>query len=216
MGSRKGTIIIFILIILTVGLLAIYLYRKNNKKVDAKKGNPKMLFIGDSFTVGTNSYVDQLVTRYPNIQATKIAKVGATTDWMVLNAMDSIRFGGYDTIFILGGVNDIYARNATAQAKLNLQQLYDAGKASGAKVIAITIAPSDNYASYDDYKGSLTADLNDWIKNNQTPDYIIDFNSRLRLNDGSQDTSFFEPDRLHANTEGHELLTNEIDKTVFK
>lgn len=214
----KKIIIIVIIIVVIFLIWIFYLLFNNGKKINVKATSSpkKFLFIGDSFTDNPNSYADQLKKDYPGINITKIAKVGEKTDWMLQNSSNSIRQGKYDAIFVLGGINDIYARNSISDAKANLQAIYDLAKNNGSKIIGITIAPTDYYQFYDSQKGQLTNELNSWILKNKSLTYAIDFNSLLKSSDGKQDTSLFQADKLHANSQGHRLLADSIEKKVFK
>lgn len=214
----KKIMIIAIIVIVIFLIWIFYTVFNNGKKINVKTNTApkKFLFIGDSFTDNPNSYADQIKKDYPNINITKIAKVGEKTDWMLQNASDSIQKEKYDAIFVLGGINDIYATNSIGNAKANLQAIYDLAKSNGSKIIGITIAPTDYYASYDPTKGQLTNDLNTWILKNRSLTYAIDFNSMLKSSDGKQDTSLFQPDKLHANPQGHRLLADKIESKVFK
>lgn len=174
----------------------------------------RVLFIGDSYTAGSNSYADQLKKMIPNIQIKKIAKVGEKTDWMLSNSSNEISGNKYNAVFILGGLNDVYALGNIDSTKKNLEAMYEIAKKSGAKVIGITIAPTDYYSSYTPAKGKLTDDLNAWIKHNKTVDASIDFNKMLKSG-SRQDTGLFVSDKLHASTKGHEMLASDIKKKVF-
>lgn len=187
------------------------------KSSSVRKVSPfgKILFIGDSYTAGSNSYADQLKKLMPNIEIKKIAKVGEKTDWMLANSLNEIANNKYDAVFILGGINDVYALSNISSTESNLQSIYDAAKKSGAKVIGITIAPTDYYSLYTPVKGQLTDSLNSWIKRNKTITTSIDFNKILKSG-GKQDTSLFVADKLHASTKGHEMLANDIKRKVFK
>lgn len=204
---------IFIIIFLGLGIWLIMYFVNKDKKIDISKKN-RILFIGDSFTASNYSYADQIKQDHPNIQITKIAKVGAKTDWMLEQATQELASNKYDSVFVLGGVNDIYSTGSIAKAEENLQAIYDLAKKSGASVIGITIAPSDYYSLYDSQKGKLTNELNSWIMNNRTLDYTIDFNSLLKKN-GVQDASLFIDDKLHVNSEGQRLLAYRIENKVF-
>lgn len=206
----------FIAILIFLGLaawLVLYLVNKNTKTDISKNNN--ILFIGDSFTAGDQSYADQLKSDYPEINITKISKIGAKTDWMLQQAQNDISSRKYNLIFVLGGVNDIYALNDISTTKNNLRDIYNMARLSGAKVVGITIAPSDYYSAYDSNKGLLTDELNSWILNDANVNYKIDFNSLLKKN-GVQDISLFVDDHLHANSIGHKLLAKKIEEKVFK
>jgi lysophospholipase L1-like esterase len=183
------------------------------KKMKLKK-NARLLFIGDSYTAGNTSYADQLKKSNPDLQINKIAKVGEKTDWMLQNAHDDLSSNNYDAVFILGGINDVYALNSITNAKKNLQSMYNLAKNSGMKVIGVTIAPTDSYPPYTDELGKLTNDLNSWILNNKTLDSAVDFNKMLKKN-GKQDLNLFVSDKLHANSSAHKTLADTIEKNMF-
>ena len=183
-----------------------------SKKLDP---NGNMLFIGDSYTAGSNSYADQLKAMYPGLNITKIASVGQKTDWMLQNAASAIQSGNYEAVFILGGINDIYATNRIDTAENNLQAMYDMAKNAGSKVIGVTVNPTDFYPPYDATKGQLTDSLNSWIMNNGTLDAAVDFNAMLKSG-GKQNLSLFNSDNLHANTQGHGLLASNISNNIFQ
>lgn len=174
-----------------------------------------LLFIGSSSVNDPNSFADQLQIMYPDLGITKIAQDGAQTSWMYSNAISDIEGGNFDGIFIFGGLNDIYATGTIESAKTNLQALYDKSKAAGAITIAITLQPTDNYASFTQTKGNLTLDLNEWIEDNSTPDIIIDLYGFLIDYQGNQNTDFFKTDYLHLNYEGQNMLADEISATIF-
>jgi lysophospholipase L1-like esterase len=179
----------------------------NKGKRIPNSGN--VLFVGDSYTAGNGSYADLLKTQFPNLNIKKIAKVGATTDWMVQNASNDISSGNYDGVVILGGVNDIYSRNSIDQTKKNLQLMYDQAKSAGSKVVGVTIAPTDYYDKYDAAKGKLTKELNGFIENNRSLSKVIELD-KLFTKDAKQNLSFFVGDRLHPNYLGNKLLSGEL------
>jgi hypothetical protein len=194
-----------------VKLLAGSTTKKNDttKAPDKKK---KLLFIGDSYTANFHSvsYADQLAALMPNIEYKKIAKVGQNIKWMIQNSQDEIKNGSYNTVFTLGGLNDVYQGKSFENITANLQVIYDLAKKSGASSVAITLPPTDYYSLYKPAFGDLTKKVNDWILNDAKADYKIDFYKMLVGVDGKQNLKLFGDDKLHATTEGQKLLTDAI------
>jgi lysophospholipase L1-like esterase len=213
MSNRNIFIIIGSAFVAAIGtIIGVSIYR-NSKKINSKKPF-NLLFIGDSYTDNPNSYADQLKAMLPNANITKIAKVGQKTDWMLSNASKEIQSEKYDAVFILGGINDIYARNSIAVAENSLQTMYNQVKQTPAKLIGISIASTDYYPPYDATKGRLTDELNTWIRNNRSLDYFIDMNSLLKKN-GKQNLDLFNPDKLHPTPYAQKLLASEIKQKMF-
>jgi lysophospholipase L1-like esterase len=180
-----------------------------------KKG--RVLFIGDSYTDSPTSYADQLQLLFPSLYIKKIAKVGSKTDWMLDNAKMELKNRKYDAVFILGGINDIYATGSITNTEKNLEKIYQLAKDNGAKVIGVTIAPTDYYAPYTAQKGKLTEDLNKWILGNDTLDAAVDFNKILKGPDGKQNVALFSTDstKLHASPTAHKMLAEQIKSDLF-
>lgn len=210
----------FIALGIIAGAIFLYTYIMNRyfKKIDIKspKSNHNILVIGDSLTAHNNSYAEYLKNDIPAIQLTKVAEGGRRTRWMLDNAWNDLNSGKYAAVFILGGTNDVYALTGSADAKRNLQSMYDAAHRAGSKVVAITIPPSDYYSLYNSKYGAETEELNNWIRNNKTVDFIIDLNSLVKNPDGTPNTSYFVSDNLHLNSAAHKLIAQTIEQTVFQ
>ena len=195
------------------GLIAVITNAYSNTRKIGKRSN--VLFIGDSITAGNFSYADQLAKLIPSLNVKKIAKGGMRTDWMLDNAKADLQSGNYDAVFILGGINDAYSQVSISGIEKNLQAMYDLGRRNGAKVYALTVVPSENYVSYNNFYGTRAEALNSWIRGNKSVTKVIDYNKLLKTN-GKQNTALFAPDALHPNTKGHTVLAEYINKNVFK
>ena len=203
-------------ILISFGVLAgggiIALIVNSNSKLRA---DSNVLFIGDSYTAGNSSYADQLAKMLPSLRVKKIAKVGEKTDWMLRNAGNEIDSKKYKAVFVLGGINDVYAGSSLNNIENNLQAIYDKAKRAGAKVIAVTIPPTNYYGSYTDAKGYEADKLNYWIKKNRSVNKVIDMNTMLKAG-GKQNLQLFASDKLHATPQAHGMLANEIKKNIFR
>lgn len=218
-GMRVAGILLGIAALIGIGYA---LLKKNTmtQSIDISQprgadGVPRILFIGSSSTAATNGYVDQLKAMWPEIEVTKVAQVGATTTWMVENAMGEISSAKYDAVVIFGGLNDIYATGNVQQAKDNLSAMYDATNAAKSILVAITVQPTNNYSAYNATRGEQTIDLNNWIWAQSRPDWTIDLYHLLLNENGLVKTYLYEPDGLHLNADGHALLAAEIDNVLF-
>lgn len=202
--------------LITLGALAggglTMLVINNAKRI---KPNGNVLFIGDSYTVGSSSYADQLKNKFPSLKIKKIAKVGEKTDWMLRNSASDLASGKYDAVFILGGINDVYAGVPASTTENNLQAIYSNAKKAGAKVIALTLPPTNYYADYTASKGYNADVINYWIKKNRTVNKVVDLNTLLKKG-GKQNLDLFVADHLHATPQAHGMLANDIVKNVFK
>lgn len=192
----------------------------DEKTSDVPRINPNssnLLFVGDSLTVYTNSFADQLKKQYPNINITKVASVGKQTSWMLPQLQQELLTGKkYNGIIFTGGVNDIYATNSIINAKSNLQKMYDIAKNSGALVIALNVLPTATYSLSNAKTTQLTNDLNSWIKSNKTVDILVDINSLLNNGKDGTKLEYLQPDKLHLNDLAHSVIKNELANKIIK
>lgn len=186
--------------------------------IKPKKINPvpgtKLLFIGSSSTADVNSYADQIGNWYPDVEVTKIAQVGATTNWMIDNALTEISSGQYAGIYIFGGLNDVYAGLGASTAIANLQTMVDSGKSAGSIVTLITLQPTDNYSAYTADKGAQVDEINSYILSSNA-NFVVDLFGMTTFADGSQDTSWFQGDFLHLTYVAQTELANEVIAITF-
>lgn len=192
----------------------------DKKTPDVPRINPNssnLLFVGDSLTVYTNSFADQLKKQYPNINITKVASVGKQTSWMLPQLQQELLTGKkYNGIIFTGGVNDIYATNSIINAKSNLQKMYDIAKNSGALVIALNVLPTATYSLSNAKTTQLTNDLNSWIRTNKTVDILVDINSLLNNGKDGTKLEYLQPDKLHLNDLAHSVIKNELANKIIK
>ena len=115
---------------------------------------PKVVFMGDSITLGTsdfaNNYVGDRSWFYALVNAPDapvafaggVADNGMNTSWMAEHVWDALSKQP-DMIIVLGGTNDIAPGNDPAASFANLQRIVDAAAQAGVKVAVCTIPPSD-------------------------------------------------------------------------
>lgn len=206
MKPQAKNLLIGLAIGFTLVGLGFFAFRK--KKSSTKVNS--ILFMGDSNTFANFSYVDQLKKIFPNLIIKKIAKNGATTQWMSEQLRDELKKYKYDVVAILGGSNDIYGSGKIDGAKKNLDEMYNFAHTVGSKVIAITPPNKDFYENRTDEKQTLLSDLVDWIMSNKKADYKIDFHKI------TNDKSFFSKadGYLHPQSNAHKLLADETKEQL--
>ncbi len=233
--SKKTQEILFFAGLSILTILSIVIGKKIFKKPSSSDGSnnevkpeqttslkniSKILIVGDSITVGgiyTGGYVNLIKKLYPDITITTVAAIGISTDWMLTNAKPKIESGNYDLLIIMGGTNDIYSGRLLKNTKANLQAIYDAAKAKGTKVMAITPPPSGNYNLWTLSKQAFHEALNKFILTNKSVDYPVDFYTLLSDSSGKgkAKTAYMIADGLHPNFTAHKLLFNFIINKYF-
>lgn len=197
-----------LLIGLAIGLsivgLGFIVLKKKNKRIRS------ILFVGDSNTAANFSYADKLKKMFPNLIVKKIAKNGATTEWMNERVRDELKSYNYDLIAVLGGSNDIYGSNRVDTAKKNLSEIYNLAKLKGTKVLAITPPNKDFYSGKTEKKQELLSDLVNWIMTNKNVDYKINFYNL------TNDKSLFSAgdNYLHPQSKAHDLIVEDFKERI--
>ena len=187
----------------------VYVFRKQiNNIFSGHKCSNSFLFIGDSNTAGSNSYADKFISRCKNPKNKKIAKSGATTDWMLPKLFTELNENQYDVVTILAGSNDIFARLSVDKAKKNMDKMLSAAKKSGAKIVVITPPYKGHYPRTTQTHLRLIQEWNNYLKNHKTPFKFIDFSQIVR------DKSLFLSDNQHVNSQGHQILTQAYLKAL--
>jgi|GEM_PF-4853876 len=99
------------------------------------KGKPRVLFIGDSFTEHNH-----LLKKYGDVWA----QSGRQTEWMKKTVKrKKNRLNRYDTVVLLGGINDIYSAKGPEKVKKNIDFIVSFAEGYGAKVVLCTIPQTD-------------------------------------------------------------------------
>lgn len=211
MQLLKKHIIIISIVIVAITLAAWYWIKP--KKINPVPGT-RLLFIGSSSTVDSNSYADQIGNEYPDLEISKIAQIGATTNWMIDNAMSEISSGQYAGIYIFGGLNDVYAGLGSTNAITNLQSMINAAKNAGSIITLVTLQPTDYYSAYTSDKGLQVDEINEWIRGSNA-DFVVDLDYMLSTSDGVQDLTWFQPDYLHLTYSAQSELASQTILTTF-
>lgn len=168
---------------------------------------------GDSLSID-GRYDVQLQTELGATWTVISAGVGGntTTQMVARLATDVTNAGDAEYVVVLGGINDVLADVAAATIETNLQTIYTAIAAAGAKVVAVTITPFKTHASWTAGRQTVVDTVNTWILNTATDvDYAIDGYDALE--EGTTDTlqaAYDSGDHLHLSTAGYAALGTAI------
>jgi lysophospholipase L1-like esterase len=177
--------------------------------------------VGDSITWGSHSSIG-----YP---ARLRAALGEP--WLVANhgvpsdtiPMMQTRWSStigplhYGRIVFLGGINDIVADGASATTvESRIQQILDAAKAQGAIVIAMTILPWGNAASWQAGKETVRQAVNGWLPGYCAANGITLIDAATDFDDGTgkMKAAYDSGDGLHPGDAGQARLAELVAAAI--
>jgi len=219
-------------------------YIINGIDVKASDKAASIVVIGNSITDGRGSGTNKQ-NRWPDILAERLIQNPATSNVAVLNQgiggncvlrpclgpsaldrfeRDVLRQHGVHWLIILEGINDIgQAPDSTAAISIadNLitayKQMTEKAHSSGIKVYGATILPFKGSFYYTNFREAARRKVNEWIRQNNYFDAIIDFDMIMR---NPEDTLSLLPethtgDFLHPNEKGYLIMGESIDLKLF-
>jgi lysophospholipase L1-like esterase len=189
--------------------------------------------LGDSITdarVGGGGYLKVLREKCPQSVFLNFGKGGDMTNQMrrrfELDIRPQVSAQQINTLLVYGGVNDLYS-DLTADRKNerieeDLSSIYRQAKASGLKVVAVTVSPWGGFAKYwNPRRGQNTKLLNSWIMGqvaNGLIDKAVDSYAPLSCGDPEVLCAQYETrshDGLHPGAEGHTILGQKLAQEAF-
>ncbi|HOM40384.1 MAG TPA: SGNH/GDSL hydrolase family protein [Bacteroidales bacterium] len=219
-------------------------YIINGIDVKASDKAASIVVIGNSITDGRGSGTNKQ-NRWPDILAERLIQNPATSNVAVLNQgiggncvlrpclgpsaldrfeKDVLRQHGVHWLIILEGINDIgQAPDSIAAISIadNLitayKQMTEKAHSSGIKVYGATILPFKGSFYYTNFREAARRKVNEWIRQNNYFDAIIDFDMIMR---NPEDTLSLLPethtgDFLHPNEKGYLIMGESIDLKLF-
>ena len=186
------------------------------------ENRPKVVFIGDSITLGTsdfaNNYVGDRSWFYALVNAPDapvafaggVADNGMNTSWMAEHVWDALSKQP-DMIIVLGGTNDIAPGNDPASSFANLQRIVDAAAQAGVKVAVCTIPPSDK-PDVDALARAYDAALKTWADGAGI--ILLDTAAPLRGPEGLGWAPGLTADGTHPSAEGAVLMSQAAATTL--
>ncbi len=195
--------------LIAVSVVAITLLYVYSKKLKCKN---KILFLGNSQTANKNSYVEKL-EKHCNNNFTKIAKVGAKSDWILEQYQKELNNSkSYDWVSVMIGGNDVFARKSIDKTKDNLNKLFSLAKNNNSKILVITSPTKKLYHKTDEEHLRLINELENWLRNHKK------VNKFINISKATENPIYLANDNLHLSREGQELVFNKINKIykIFK
>ena len=189
-----------IAVAVVIGLVYVY-----SKKPKCKN---KILFLGNSQTANENSYVEKL-EKHCNNNFTKIAKVGAKSDWILEQYQKELNnSNSYDWVSVMIGGNDVFARKSINKTKENLDKLFNLAKKNKSKILVITSPSKINYHKTDTEHLRLTKELEDWLRKNKK------VNKFISITKETENPEYMASDNLHLNSKGQNLVFNHLAQNI--
>jgi lysophospholipase L1-like esterase len=189
--------------------------------------------IGDSLTDargGGGKYLDLLRERCPNSRFDNFGKGGNMVNQMrrrlereVMGTPDVplTRDDPYTDLIVFGGVNDLYsdltAHRTFDKITADLTAMYEVGRARGARIVAITVAPWAGLSGYfNERRSKETLRLNDWIRA-QPVQIVVDAYPILSCGEPELlCPTYALPDRVHMSPEGHRVLGEAVFEAAYR
>lgn len=183
--------------------------------VDTTKSVSQIYCVGDSKTfIGIyQRKLNELLGTNWNTNNKGVS--GANTFGINTNFLrDVVEAGDADYVVIEAGINDIAQGFTFNDIKTNLQAMYTKAKNAGVAVVAVTISPFKNNASWTVGRQTILDNVNRWILDTAID---VDFrvNSYAVLGGQGGDaavllSAYNSGDNLHLNTAGYEFLGTTI------
>lgn len=138
---------------------------------------------------------------------------------------DVLSQAGTKWLILLEGVNDIGGIKRAEDAPVKAQEIIDAYKvmidkahAKGIKVYGCTILPFEKSFYDAPYRQEARDIVNDWIRNKNGFDAVIDFDKIMASEPGSKTilSDMHDKDFLHPNELGYRRMGEAIDLGLFK
>jgi lysophospholipase L1-like esterase len=148
------------------------------------------------------------------VQGDKFAYIGKRTNQM-LKDFDAVLATNPETVIIMGGTNGIV--DSWESSKNDLEKMYNAAKAKGMRVVALTIPPYENpELRAKEGNPAKIADnvrkLNNWIMTQSPADIKVDIYTPLvdPSQPDSANPALFGGDLVHPKEEGKRIMAQKV------
>ncbi|QOY93228.1 SGNH/GDSL hydrolase family protein [Massilia sp. UMI-21] len=136
---------------------------------------------------------------------------------------DVLATAGVRYLVVLIGINDIGNSSATSPVTAEdliagYRQLIHRARAKGISVIGATLTPFEGAAYYSPEKEVVRQALNNWIRNNDEFDGVIDFDRATRdpVHPSRLLPAYDSGDHLHPNDLGYQAMGNAVPLALFR
>lgn len=162
----------------------------------------RVAVIGDSL-VGGQAFKTALKTALPAGSVLEVHSYPGKGTAAILDALGQVLVGHPTHVVVLAGVNDLASGRGPDVVKLNLNEMYRATEAIGAKPVAVELTPWRGNVGGAKYQGE-TLSVNVWIQTGSgamrvKTDSLGDANGRLR-------SDYDSGDGLHMSADGQRAL----------
>jgi lysophospholipase L1-like esterase len=180
-----------------------------------------IIALGDSITNGTCSTTDAH-NRWEDLLAIRLLMAGHST--AVVNEgisgnrlsqakqrldRDVLQQAGVTHVVLFMGTNDIDRGVSAAQVMADQQEIINRVKATGRKIIGVTILPR---TGWDATKTATRQSVNDWIRHQASFDAVLDFDEVVRdPANPNLINPVFDCDGVHPNAFGYFAMGQSID-----
>lgn len=171
----------------------------------AAKRPRTVLAIGNSLTAH-GGYCAALKSQLP--EGSEVFCIGYPGEGVkvIRSSLNLQQMRGASDVVVLAGVNDIASGRSLADIKEQLTLLYQDVKASGARLIAVTLTPwASHFNGKQEASRKLTEQINGWIMGSAVPDRKV-FTYQLGNKTGKLLPKYDSGDGLHLNDEGQKAL----------
>ena len=136
---------------------------------------------------------------------------------------DVLATAGVRYLVILVGINDIGNSSATSPVSADdliagYRQLIHRARAKGIAVIGATLTPFEGAGYYSPEKEVVRQAVNNWIRNNDEFDAVLDFDRATRdpAHPARLLPAYDSGDHLHPNDLGYQAMGNAVPLTLFR
>jgi hypothetical protein len=207
------------IIIVAASITGAYFLGKQLIKLSFNPKNKKILFIGDSHTVGT-SWPNYMAKKY-DFKEINLAK-GAITTGTMFNILENyLKTNSCDAVFIYGGANDAYNTSIKMETTVsNIQKMVDLARSKNI-IPFVFLGYNPLKVSYDKVSPTkyvtTQAGMNELVKRYRELQKKIMFIQRARIIPIWNEASYSDTDgdALHLKTSAKIRLADYIGKKAF-
>jgi lysophospholipase L1-like esterase len=186
----------------------------------------RLVAMGDSLTdtkAGGGQFLSYLAKKCPGSRFESKGKGGQMVNQMRRRFARDALGKDHSHVLIFGGVNDLYsdetAGRTVAKITGDLAAMYEAARARGLKVVALTVAPWGGFKHFTPRRAETTRQLNAWIlqqKEEGKIDAVLATGPVLSCGDDDRlCPGLGRKDGLHLTAAGQEKLGEALHRQVF-
>lgn len=174
-------------------------------------GPGRTAVVGDSIVAHTSGFVRYLDRNVPGRSFVNFGVVGQGTESIRQDLRNQVLGRGFDEVIIEGGMNDMGRRDAVNYIVNNLRAMVQEAKASGLKVVLVTLTPYYRVKpQINEVNSIILRDGRSW-----GADVVVDTHSPLRTLGNELRSEYASADRLHPNRAGQQAIGQTILERAY-